>query len=514
MSHMAFAHFGEACLLLIRLRLAFTMLCLLQHPFFRTMMGTANQILIIVLAGLISVAVAAAADTPGPMNYLYTYSNFAYNDSLTLVEFTSQFSERGLLGKPGETGRLYQRLKLRNFQGAVVVSTDWISEVKISNTTTENGRVLMGVQRLAVKPGVYSAQILYRDMASGGSADSQSFTMKVRAFNGMTVQASDLQITPDLEPSDATDHPFYKNGFLVRPNIATVIAAPFLVVNSYIELYHVNRIPTSEFFIRYSIADTAGRRIKQEEVKRPRTTAKDVVELHTMMVDELPSGEYYLIATVFNGYISSANDSSQVVLPITIRNPDKDFAMAQQQGSVLLQADLLDPIFAGLKESELETEFRKVKPIATEQEVRIWNELQGTEAKGRFLTQFWLKRDQTIGTPANEFQEEYFERLRMASAYSYAMAPSGWESDRGRVLLKYGKPDNIERHLNEFNLKPYHIWSYQNLNYQFVFVDRSQTEAFNLVHSTAPGEPRNEDWLKDYAEMHRGTPNSGSRDNR
>lgn len=468
-------------------------------------MKTMNRMLMIAIVGLMSVSVAAAADTPGPMNYLYTYSNFAYNDSLTLVEFTSQFSERGLIGKPNETGRLYQRLKLRNFQGVVVASTDWISEVTIATTGAEPGRVLMGVQRLALRPGVYSAQILYRDMASGGAVDSQSFTMKVRAFTGAAIQASDIQISTDLEPSEATDNPFYKNGFLVRPNIATVIAAPFLVVNSYMELYHANRVPTSEFFIRYSIADTTGRRVQQEDVKRQRATAAGgIVELHTMVVDELPSGEYYLVATVFNGYISSATDSVQVVLPITIRNPDKDFAITQQQGNVLLQADLLDPMFAGLKESELETEFEKAKPIATQQELHIWSALQGAEAKGRFLTQFWLKRDQTIGTPANEFQEEYFGRLRTASAYAYAMAPNGWESDRGRVLLKYGKPDNIERHVNEFNLKPYQVWNYYNLNYQFVFVDRSQTEAFNLVHSTAPGEPRNENWVKDYAEMHRG----------
>ena len=474
-------------------------------------METMNRILLLAIATLVCVSAAAAADTPGPMNYLYTYSNFAYNDSLTLVEFTSQFSERGLLGKPNETGRLYQRLRLRNFQGVVVASTDWVSELTISNT----GRVLMGIQRLAIKPGVYSAQILYRDMASGGAADSQSFTMKVRAFNGTALQASDIQITTELEPSEAADNPFYKNGFLIRPNISTVIAPPFLVVNSYVELYRADRVPTSEFFIRYSIADTAGRKVKQEEVKRQRASSSAIVELHTMVVDELPSGEYYLMVTAFNGYISSATDSSQVVIPITIRNPDKDFAMAQQQGSVLLQADLLDPIFAGLKESELETEFKKVRPIATEPEARIWGELQGAEAKGRFLTQFWLKRDQTIGTPANEFQDEYFERLRAATAYAYSMAPNGWDSDRGRVLLKYGKPDNIERHLNEFNLKPYQIWIYQNLNYQFVFVDRSQTEAFNLVHSTAPGEPRNDDWLKDYAEMHHGNPNSGTlRDNR
>lgn len=466
-------------------------------------MKTVNRMLVIAIVGLMSVSVAAAADTPGPMNYLYTYTNFAYNDSLTLVEFTSQFSERGLVGKPNETGRLYQRLKLRNFQGVVVANTDWVSEVKIAGSNAESGRVLMGVQRIAIRPGVYSAQILYRDMASGGAVDSQSFTMKVRAFNGVAIQASDIQIATDLEPSEAADNPFYKNGFLVRPNISTLIAAPFLVINSYMELYHVDRVPTSEFFIRYSIADTAGRRVKQEEVKRQRA-ASSIVELHTIVVDELPSGEYYLVATVFNGYISSATDSVQAVIPITIRNPDKDFAITQQQGSVLLQADLLDPIFAGLKESELETEFEKAKPIATQPELHIWNALQGAEAKGRFLTQFWLKRDQTIGTLANEFQEEYFERLRTASAYAYAMAPNGWESDRGRVLLKYGKPDNIERHVNEFNLKPYQVWIYQNLNYQFVFVDRSQTEAFNLVHATAPGEPRNDNWMKDYAEMHRG----------
>lgn len=68
--------------------------------------------------------------------------------------------------------------------------------------------------------------------------------------------------------------------------------------------------------------------------------------------------------------------------------------------------------------------------------------------------------------------------------------------------MMFGEPDNIERHPNDFNRKPYQIWTYSSSQFTFVFVDVGQTGLYNLVHSTAPGEVQNHSWERDYAQMH------------
>ena len=75
----------------------------------------------------------------------------------------------------------------------------------------------------------------------------------------------------------------------------------------------------------------------------------------------------------------------------------------------------------------------------------------------------------------------------------------GWQTDRGRVLLKYGPPDDEQVFLTETDKYPYIIWTYNRLgnqsNVYFVFYDPDLgTNEFPLLHSTLKGEPYNANW--------------------
>lgn len=72
----------------------------------------------------------------------------------------------------------------------------------------------------------------------------------------------------------------------------------------------------------------------------------------------------------------------------------------------------------------------------------------------------------------------------------------GWRTDRGRVFILYGKPDEVERHPSEGVIKPYEIWYYYQIEngVQFVFVDKNGFSDYELVHSTKRGEFTDEGW--------------------
>jgi GWxTD domain-containing protein len=440
---------------------------------------------------------------PHPMNFLYSYSSFAYTDSTSLVEFDCQFSDQGIVypkGDDGEMGKLLVRLVFRNTNGTPRLADSWIvANPKPSKDAAP--RALLTNRLFELHPGDYGVQIYYEDVGDRSHRDSAEFTMTVRDFSSPRLQLSDVQIATEINQSDEPAAQFYRNGYEVYPNVIGSISEPFLVLNTYLEIYNSNRVPTSEYSITYGIADSSRRLIFQRDEKRTRGISKGIVEINSIFLEELPSGDYFLVVKAYNGLKSLATDSTMIIRRFSVYNPNKDSALKSlalnNKGVTTVE---IDPIYAGMKGEELDVEFSKVKFIATESEKKIWAQLDGPVAKGRFLTGYWIRRDPTPGTPENEMYDSYQKRLHEAEGlFTSPMTPRGWDSDRGRILLQYGKPDNQDRHFQDYNRKPYEIWTYSQYGYEFVFVDRTQTGTYPLVHSTAPGEYRFEDWMREFA---------------
>ena len=99
---------------------------------------------------------------------------------------------------------------------------------------------------------------------------------------------------------------------------------------------------------------------------------------------------------------------------------------------------------------ELETPYRKwlnedVAYIITPEERDAFKRLQTDEEREQFIEQFWLRRDPTPDTVENEFKEEHYRRIAYANE-RFASGIPGWKTDRGRIYITYGPPDEIEDH--------------------------------------------------------------------
>ena len=69
--------------------------------------------------------------------------------------------------------------------------------------------------------------------------------------------------------------------------------------------------------------------------------------------------------------------------------------------------------------------------------------------------------------------EEYFSRVNFANREFSSFNDDGWLSDRGRILLKFGFPDDVERHPFELDSVPYVIWRYYGIRRIFLFWDQN-----------------------------------------
>ncbi len=88
---------------------------------------------------------------------------------------------------------------------------------------------------------------------------------------------------------------------------------------------------------------------------------------------------------------------------------------------------------------------KDVAYIITDEERKAFKKLETDEERERFIEEFWRRRDPDPDTEENEFREEYYERIAYANEH-YASGIPGWKTDRGRIYITWGKPDEIESH--------------------------------------------------------------------
>jgi GWxTD domain-containing protein len=88
---------------------------------------------------------------------------------------------------------------------------------------------------------------------------------------------------------------------------------------------------------------------------------------------------------------------------------------------------------------------KDVTYIITDDERKAFKKLQTDEEREAFIEEFWRRRDPDPDTDENEYREEYYERIAYVNEHFSSGIP-GWKTDRGRIWIMYGKPDERETH--------------------------------------------------------------------
>ena len=123
--------------------------------------------------------------------------------------------------------------------------------------------------------------------------------------------------------------------------------------------------------------------------------------------------------------------------------------------------------------------------IATPRELDRLNEALVQE-RDSLWREFWVSFDPTPNTKYNEREAEYFERIVYAEKH-FSNGDLGWRSDRAKIFVKNGPPDEIQSYPYELDSYPYEIWYYYQYNLQYVFVDRYGFGQYILVNPNGLG---------------------------
>jgi GWxTD domain-containing protein len=120
--------------------------------------------------------------------------------------------------------------------------------------------------------------------------------------------------------------------------------------------------------------------------------------------------------------------------------------------------------------------------IVSGEERNAFAQLTTDDERAQFIERFWLRRDPTPDTVQNEFKEEHYRRIAYANEHFASRIP-GWKTDRGRVYITLGPPDEIEASARP---SPVENWRYRHVagvgnDVSIAFTDPSGIGEFRMA---------------------------------
>lgn len=120
--------------------------------------------------------------------------------------------------------------------------------------------------------------------------------------------------------------------------------------------------------------------------------------------------------------------------------------------------------------------------IIQDSERAAFRKLGSDAERDRFIEQFWERRNPVPGSAKNDFREEHYRRIAYANRRFAGKAVDGWKTDRGRIYITYGPPDEIDSHPSEFR----ESWRYRLIagigtNVTIDFEDRNRDGSYPMT---------------------------------
>ena len=376
---------------------------------------------------------------------------------------------------------------------STVVEDTWENVDRVDSLgAITRSQVINDQASLFLREGDYRLKAVIEVTASGATGEYES-ELPIHPFPRNTFSASDIQLALRIVRSTG-EGKFIKNGFNILPNPQSVYTMEWPVLYYYCELYNLSPLQSagdSTYVVQAVIRDAQANVVRTMPAKRGVRSGSSIVEVGSAVVANLPSGSYSIGLDIIDAAIP---DTVSLYKPFLVYRPG-DLAVGSSMGEA--GGDDFSQ-FAMMTEDELDQLFEKSEYIAQREDKRTYRQLN-LEGKRRFMKTFWDRRDRS-SMVTNGFLQEYLRRIAFVDRSYAAQNKPGWKTDRGRVYLIYGEPDQITRYPSNMGAKPYQIWSYHRIEsgIEFVFVDRTGFGDMILVHSTARNEIHDYEWREKY----------------
>jgi len=355
------------------------------------------------------------------------------------------------------------------------------------------------VQRFAVPPGQYEVEIELKDLNAMTESTTTTATVPIIVEEPKSKTFfSDIALVSAYKKT--TEHgPLSKSGYDLLPMVSdSILKAEMKELVIYTEIYGTDqRIGNDEMFLLTAyMADENNEPVESTRKYMRRKTAQVAPLITTLPLTDLDEGNYQIT-------VEARTRENELIARTTqdVRRENKKVVdvLSQIDGESMsntwvAQFDTKASIFDYA---------HSLRPIATAQEKAVLDnslrDFENTELKylHRFFYAFWESRHPNEG---EQNWLNYKAKVDFVQEEFGTINKKGFETDRGRVYLQYGPPNDITDRANEPSSYPYQIWRYykteQFNNVRFVFYDPTLMNVdYELLHTEGiRGEIINPQW--------------------
>jgi len=352
-------------------------------------------------------------------------------------------------------------------------------------------------QRIALPNGKYDFEISLKDLNSNEKGFTTVQEIEID-YKGTTIELSDITLIESFKKSE-TKNILTKSGYDLMPYTSDFYPDDFEKMLFYVEVYNTEKVLEKDepFLINYFIESYESKQIVGNYRSFKRETPKIVNALLTSFdIQKLPSGNYNLVVEIKN------KENKTLTLKKVFFQRSNPVA-----NELLVSNDYINSFVTTISPTEIEEYIKSTTPISTQIELSFAkNQLSNKdpELMKQYFYNFWLTRNAL--NPEEEWKK-YKELVKTAEKEFATSIKKGYETDRGRIFLKHGKPNTLTEMKNETSTYPYEIWHYYGIegrsNVRFIFYSPDiVSNDYPLLHSTLPGEIFNAQWK---VELHKRT---------
>jgi len=376
--------------------------------------------------------------------------------------------------------------EIKDFKKYELLSPD------ISDTTDINFHFI-DQQRFLLPNGVYDFDILIADKNEETLPFIITRPVNIN-FPYDQVSISGIELIESFSKAEEVGV-LTKSGYDLVPYVSNFFSKSQNKLTYYSEIYNSETIlGKDEKFLVTSYIESFETKVPMPKyIEYKKEVSKPVnVLFNEFDISSLPSGNYNLVIEVRD---RENNQIADAKLFFQRSNPDIKINVQD-----IAAVDINNTFAERITNADTIAEYiRSLSPISSQLEKGFTQNLlkvPNLQTMQQYFYNFWYTRDNMDPEGAWLL---YAEQVLIADATFGTRTKKGYETDRGRVFLKYGPPNAIAESYNEPNAFPYEIWHFYELidqrNRRFVFYSRElATNDFELIHSDAIGEVSDYQW--------------------
>jgi GWxTD domain-containing protein len=359
------------------------------------------------------------------------------------------------------------------------------------------------LHRYALEPGVYRLVVQVRDLNLPDNEAKYEADFEL-GYSRNQLEQSDILLLSHFR-AENSESPFVRGGYFMEFLPFHFYPKEASRLSFFCEIYNADQAIGEDFVVSYSIEKEVGAQKKETVLIGHKRRSPEPVNtlLLQMDIDQLASGNYELVVEVRD---RNRELLSEKRIRFKRSNPYLEASMESLSGTTLDEEFVSE-----LDADQLRYSLKAIASRLPGTEVDILNRVLkdgNLKAQRLYLFSYWSRQN------PNQPRVAYNEYMEMAQAVDKLFKSSfghGFETDRGHIFLKYGRPDDIIEEYNDPSAPPYEIWLYhyfpttKQTNVRFIFYNPTLAAGdFQLLHSTARGELNNPQWE---IMLYRNTPN-------